>query len=66
MRSAEMPEAAERNGVTITWDVPEEMPWDALGLFIGDDYVREFRRDLDDRARWDDDGGSPVTPSGQG
>lgn len=44
--------------VMIEWNVPEEMSWDALALWVGDDVVAEVRGYVDDVQRWCDDGGA--------
>jgi hypothetical protein len=49
---------------SISFDVPEQLGWEVLGLFWGDDdgrLVADLRRDLADRDRWDD-GGQILPP----
>lgn len=45
-------------GVRVEWDVPEEMSWETLALFVGVNVVAELRRYADDVQRWCDDGGA--------
>lgn len=54
------------DGISITWDVPEEMSWETLALFIGDGHVQMWRQESTARDRWDDDGGCQLTPVDRG
>lgn len=47
--------------VWMSFDIPEELGWDILAFALGDEgpaWIADWRRDLDDRTRWEDDGGT--------
>lgn len=46
--------------MTVEFDVPEQVPWTVLELWLGVDVVAHLRRDVTDVQRWDDDGGAPC------
>lgn len=42
------------------FDVPEVIPWDILALLFGEDFVNEWRSELDDIERFENEGGPCV------
>lgn len=42
------------------FDVPEEVPWSVISILFGEEYAQEWRAELDDIERFENEGGPCV------
>lgn len=52
-----MPNGTARKAFEMKLNIPEQISWATLALCFGDDFVSDFRQDVNASYRWADDGG---------